>query len=727
MYKKLLKSTTALALVASVGAGLTPQSTYANGEDTRFNLTIMHTNDTHSYVENFPALATAVEKIRTEKTNSLLLDAGDVFSGDLYFNEFQGQASLELMNELGYDAMVFGNHEFDLGSSEFGHQALVDFVSNAKFPMLGANVDFSKDPLFDGLQTKEVVEGATDGHIYNGIVQEIDGEKVGIFGLTTEETATISSANDITFSDYIEAAELAVADFEEMGVNKIIALTHLGFNDSADFDNDQLLGKAVPEIDIIVGGHTHVQLPKAVNVGTTEQPTYIVQAGQYTEVLGQLDVTFNEEGHIVGDVETTLHAVKGGEVSESAEEVYGGILAPFKEGVEELKITETGAVTNVVLDGKREDVRVRETNLGNIIADGMLAAAQKIDSEVAFAVQNSGGIRDSIEVGPITYGEVLKVLPFGNSLAIMELTGEEIYEALEHGAKEYPNPSGGFLQVSGLLYTIDQTAPVGNKIVEAYVLVGDEYIEIDPSESYKVATNVFTAKGGDDFEVFANAYAEGRVSEPGNIDYLTFIDQLVKISPVNAEVEGRILNVAPFRDVTLDKWFFPFVQDMYFKGLTQGTSPTTYSPNRYLTRAQAVSFIIRAIEAEPTKSSTFSDISKLAEQTQLEIAAAQELGIVNGKDGKFLPNAYVTRAQFALMIQRTYNAIYEEEYVVEEEADYADLGNYADETKNAIYMITELGLASGDNGNFNPGRSTTRAHAAKIISNFTDYFYEDVE
>lgn len=720
MYTKLLKSTAALALIASLGTGLTPQTTYANGVDTGFDLTIMHTNDTHSYVEMFPNLATKVEEVRTAKPNSLLLDAGDVFSGDLYFNIFEGKASLDLMNELGYDAMVFGNHEFDLGSSKDGHKSLADFVKGAQFPMLGANINFSKDPLFDGLQTKEVVEGAVGGNIYNGMVKEIDGEKVGIFGLTTEETATISSSNEITFSNYIEAAEKAVADFEEMGINKIIALTHLGFNDSATFDNDQLLGKAVPEIDLIVGGHTHVELAEGVNVGTVEQPTYIVQAGEYSKKLGEVNITFNDQGYITS-FDNTLHDVVKVTASESASTTYGGILAPYKTDVDELKSSETGAETNVVLDGVRENVRTGETNLGNIIADGMLSAAQKIDGEVVAAVQNAGGIRTSIDVGPITYGEAITVLPFGNSLAIMNLTGAEIYEALEHGVSAYPTASGGFLQVSGMLYTFDETAPAGSRIMEAYFEDGDSYVEIDPSLNYKIATNVYTAKGGDDFKVFAKAYEEGRVSEPGNIDYITFIDQLLKMSPVNAEVEGRILNVAPFEDITLDKWFFPFVQDMYFKGLTQGTSPTTYSPNRYLTRAQAVSFIIRAIEADATKPSTFTDISKLAEQTQLEIAAAQELGIVNGKNGKFLPNDYVTRAQFALMIQRTYNAIADEEYVVEEEADYGDLGNYAEETKEAIYMITELGLASGDNGNFKPGNSTTRAHAAKIISNFTDY------
>ena len=178
---------------------------------------VMHTNDTHAYLDRFPYIATAVKELRKENKNSILLHAGDVFSGDLYFNAFEGQADLAIMNDLGYDAMTFGNHEFDLGSSKDGHLALSKFVKGAKFPFLSSNVDFSKDKLFDGLQTKSVESDYKDGHIYDGIVLNVNGQSVGVFGLTTEETPSIASTGEVQFLNYIDRAKASVAAFEAHG------------------------------------------------------------------------------------------------------------------------------------------------------------------------------------------------------------------------------------------------------------------------------------------------------------------------------------------------------------------------------------------------------------------------------------------------------------------------------------------------------------------------------
>ena len=164
-------------------------------------------NDTHAHADKLPKLATAVKEQRETKKNVLTLHAGDAFSGTLYFNEFHGKADLALLNEIGFDAMVFGNHEFDLGSSPEGHQALADFVKGAKFPFVDANTDFSADAKFTGLFTDLVSSEPENGKIYSGIVKEIDGEKVGIFGLTTEETMDIASPDKITFTNYIDEAK----------------------------------------------------------------------------------------------------------------------------------------------------------------------------------------------------------------------------------------------------------------------------------------------------------------------------------------------------------------------------------------------------------------------------------------------------------------------------------------------------------------------------------------
>ena len=311
MSSKYFKGTAAALLLLStiavtpVLAAETPVA--ATGD---FSLTVLHTNDTHANLKTTAERAALVKKLKEDHPYNVLLDAGDVFSGTLYFNEFLGKADLAVMNYLGYDAMTFGNHEFDLGLSADGHKALADFVKGAKFPFVSSNVDFTADALFDGLQSRTVEADAKDGKIYNGIIKEINGEKVGIFGLTTEETVAIASPEKITFTNYIVEAKAAVAAFEKAGVNKIIALTHIGYDDSDKIDNDVLLAKNVPGIDIIVGGHTHVKLDEPVVLNKDTEPVIIVQANEYNKFLGQLDVTFDEKG-VIKDYKGILHAVGG--------------------------------------------------------------------------------------------------------------------------------------------------------------------------------------------------------------------------------------------------------------------------------------------------------------------------------------------------------------------------------------------------------------------------------
>jgi len=512
------------------------------------DLMVMHTNDTHAYLDNAPLRASVINDIRAENENTLLLDAGDVFSGDLYFNKYKGAADLAFMNYVGYDAMTFGNHEFDLGSSSEGHKALADFVKGADFPFVSANVDFSNDNLFDGLQNDLYVSDFSDGEIYNGIVKEVNGEQVGIFGLTTEETVNISSTGKVDFTGYIAAAEEAVKAFEDRGVDKIIAITHIGFDDAEKFDNDKLLAEAVEGIDIIVGGHTHAKVEEPFVSQEFSAPTIIVQANEYGKFLGTLDVTFNPYG------EVTLYA---GELIETQKDITADpgaveILAPFKAGVEELKLQETGATTSVILNGSRkadnEDgsgVRTTETNLGNLMTDAMLAKAKSLPNfaDTTIALQNGGGIRASIDVGAITVGDVLKVMPFGNSLAIMDITGEELRSALELSVSQAPNENGGFLHVAGLKFKYDSAKLVGERVTEVMVLEGSEYVALDNSKTYTVATNNFTAKGGDGFTMFGKAYEEGRVSEPGFVDYENFIEYISTLEEINPTVEGRIVDI----------------------------------------------------------------------------------------------------------------------------------------------------------------------------------------
>ncbi|MEZ7172900.1 5'-nucleotidase C-terminal domain-containing protein [Sporosarcina sp. OR05] len=515
-------------------------------KDENFVLSLMHFNDTHAHLDNVAKRVTAVKEVRTQKPDALLLDAGDVFSGTLYFNEFLGQADLRFMNLMKVDAMTFGNHEFDLGGSPEGHKALVDFIKGANFPFVSSNVDFSKDASFNGLFNTKIVNASKEakGNIYTGIIKEVKGEKVGIFGLTTADTADISNPGAITFSDYIAEAEKMVAEFEKMGVNKIVAITHIGYDDNPAVDNDLELAKQVEGIDIIVGGHSHTTLKEPVLIGNKKQPTIIVQAGQYGDYLGTLDVAFNNNGVVV---EHNGELVKVGD-KEADSEAAKILKEDYADKIAAIKNEEIGAIAVKELlnpRGEFDNVRKNETPLGNVITDGMLAKAKLYDTRVIMAMQNGGGIRAGINQGPITVGEVITVLPFGNTLATMRLSGSEIKQAFETSLRSYPGENGGFLHVSGARVKFDSSKPVGERVVSVeYDAGNDLFIEIADNEMYTIATNAFTAKGGDGFDVFKAAYADGRVTDLGLSDWENFRDHLISLGTVDPQIEGRIVDIA---------------------------------------------------------------------------------------------------------------------------------------------------------------------------------------
>lgn len=512
-----------------------------------FKLNVIHTNDTHANIENAPRKITAIKQTKATNSNHILLDGGDVLSGTLYYNLYKGQADLEFMNLAGYDAMTFGNHEFDEGTGP-----LADFVKNAKFPFVSANTDFSKDPLMQGLAKNNYSSIAKNGEIYKGIVKTINGEKVGVFGLTTEETPSISSPGSVAFQNYIEAAEKSVAEFEKQGVNKIIALTHIGYNDGGG-DNDLLLANHVEGIDMIVGGHSHTKLDKPEVINKFAEPTIIVQANEYTKFLGTLSVGFDEKGKIIShdgklielDAKVNPDDKNSAYVFANDPEAEQILNTKYKPEVDKKK-KEIVAKSTVELLGGNPAARTGETNLGNLIADGMLAKAKTINPNTVIALQNGGGVRTTLPAGDISIADVLTVLPFGNALGIMEITGAEIVGALEHSVKNAPAANGAFLQIAGMKYEYDSSKPSGERVVSVEVMKDGKFTPLSETEKYTVATNIFTARGGDGYDVFKKVYSEGRVSEPGFVDWEIFMEYL-KSQPdqtISPQVEGRIIDIA---------------------------------------------------------------------------------------------------------------------------------------------------------------------------------------
>ncbi|MBW7457624.1 5'-nucleotidase C-terminal domain-containing protein, partial [Paenibacillus sepulcri] len=487
--------------------------------------------------------ATLVNQVRSEGGDSLLFDAGDVFSGDLYFTKWFGQADLSFMNYMGYDAMTFGNHEFDAGTD-----TLKDFVSKANFPLLTSNIDFSKDanisPLLKAPATIDAsAKKSTDNAgVYPYIILNVSGHKVGVFGLTTEDTKETSSpGKDVVFNDATKPARNTVAALKEQGIDVIFALSHLGYN------RDRDLAQAVEGIDLIVGGHTHTLLDKPVVVqGDDAAPTVIVQANEWGKFLGRVDLAFDDQGVVM----TGENLLKGGLMTVDAtvteDEAAKNMLAPYNADLEELKKQVIGKTT-VVLNGERNDVRAKETNLGNFIADGMLARAKELKN-ADVAIMNGGGIRTSIKLGDITMGDLRTVMPFGNTLYVLDVTGQELKDGLENGVSgaKLGDLPGKFPQVAGMRFKWDPNQAAGSKVFDLQIKTESGYTAVDLTKTYRLATNSFVALGGDGYASFAKAIEEGAYHEDlGYPDYEIFIQYMTSlggtISPV---VDGRITEQA---------------------------------------------------------------------------------------------------------------------------------------------------------------------------------------
>ena len=498
-----------LLLLVACNQSANPQPAPLPGKTTHID--VLHTNDLHSHLDSMPRLATAITGIRREAglDNTLLLNAGDAVSGSIYFNLYHGQAVLWFLNYLDYDVMCLGNHEFDGGL-----ETLTNFVNGARFHIISANLEFPS-------------EGLLHKAITPWVIIEKNGARYGIIGLTTEETAAISELGaEVIINEHIAAARHAVNELKRSGINRIIALTHIGW------DDDLELAREVGDIDIIIGGHTHT-VPGVYPTVVDEDgsPTLIAQAGEYARYIGHLRVTFDGSG-VVKDWTGSELVRLDEKVAEDA--ACAAKVAEYRAPVQQRLAAVIGN-TLVDLDGERTNVRSRETNLGNLVADSMLSRASHAGAGIA--IISGGGIRDSIPRGDITLGQVQAVLPFDNYLVAFDLTGEQIMAALENGVSQVEDVQGKFPQVAGLRFIWNPGAKPGNRIVSAEVKKGGGYVSINPSATYRVVTNNFLYQGGDGYTMFPQG--TGFINL-GYTDYEVLAEYIAANSPVNSRIEGRI-------------------------------------------------------------------------------------------------------------------------------------------------------------------------------------------
>lgn len=475
----------------------------AGAAQAEFSLTILHTNDFHSRFEPISKfdstcseedntagkcfggsarLVTAIAEARSKGGNSVLLDGGDQFQGTLFYTYYKGKVAAEMMNKLGYDAMTVGNHEFDDGP-----EVLAGFLSEVDFPVLMSNADISAEP-------------ALADKIKKSVVIEVGGEKIGLIGLTTEATAEISSpGKNVVFSDPVVAVQTQVDLLTREGVNKIIVLSHSGYA------ADQRIAEWTSGVDVIVGGHSHSLLSNTDPAAEGPYPTMvgdtaIVQAYAYGKFLGELNVSFDDEGKLLSARGAPL--ILDGAVVQDAPTVAR--IAELAVPLDEIR-QKVVAETTAPIDGDRASCRTKECAMGNLVADAMLARVAGQGVEIALT--NGGGLRASIDAGDVTMGEVLTVLPFQNTLSTFQVSGATLLAALENGVLQYDDPEkdGRFPQVAGMKFTIDPKAAFGSRISDVMVRQGEAFVPLDPAATYSVVSNNFVRNGGDGYKMFREA------------------------------------------------------------------------------------------------------------------------------------------------------------------------------------------------------------------------------
>jgi 5'-nucleotidase / UDP-sugar diphosphatase len=472
-------------------------------------INILHTNDSHGRVDEgeydgmgFAKIATLVKQFESENPNTLLLDAGDTLHGTTFATLMKGESVVNVMNKVGYDGMAAGNHDFN-----YGYQRLLELTEIAEFPVMSANIRKADNSLLLKPYT----------------IKEVEGLKIGIFGLSTPEThykTHPKNVEGLTFTDPVAEAKEMVTELESNGVDAIIAVSHLGIDESST-DTSIKVAEGAPGIDLIVDGHSHTTL---VNGLVEENDTLIVSAGEYTKNLGLVTLEFDGK-------ELVNKSAKLVTKEESAEiipdEATKGVIDGIKDSQEEI-LSEVVGKTSVTLDGERNQVRAGETNLGNLITDSMIDL-----TGADIAITNGGGIRASITQGDITKGDVIQVLPFGNYIVTKNLTGTEIKVALENGVSAYPETKGAFPHVSGMTFAIDAAKPAGEKVHS--VKINGQELELN--KKYLVATNDFLAAGGDEYTSFKDSPI---VNEYPSLDE-NLINYIQKLGSVTQQVEGRIV------------------------------------------------------------------------------------------------------------------------------------------------------------------------------------------
>ena len=689
--RKFLSVLLAMAMVLSLTVTSFAADTAADAKAEMAGKTvILHTNDVHGAVEGYVYIAQLKADYEAKGAEVILVDAGDFSQGTTYVSSTKGADAVTMMNAAGYDVVTLGNHEFD-----YGYAQLKENMSKAKFKVVCADV-FNEDgtPIFDANYTYTTKSGV----------------KVGFFGMETPETQTKANPaliKGLTFATgdaFTKAAADQVAALKDADV--VICLAHLGVDaESAPYRSTDLYA-AVKGIDFIVDGHSHTVMTK----------------GEKGEPIQSTGTAFANIGVIV--IDDASKKIESNSLYEIKEDTAkdATVAAAAKVIVDRVD-KEYGVVfakSEVTLNGAKapNGNRDSETNNGDLITDAMLWKVMQnkdgltVDADHVVAITNGGGIRAAIKPGDVTKKDINTVLPFGNTVAVIYVTGADLLEALE--ASTYSLPVGGFPQVAGINFTLStavaydanaETYPAstyyGPKSINRVVINSINGKEFKANEVYAVVTNNFCAAGGDTYYAFKAASAQFDTGIPLDEAVMEYVTTELKgvIGAQYAAPQGRIL-LNPFKDVKVSSWFGKYVIDLYNDGIINGTSATTYAPNDTLTWAAALKLLLVSNGDLKAADATGADWSKNA------IAKAAELGLVAADlDGA----KAISRLEFCQVAAK-----------LNKLAESKTESKFTDCADGYVMALVDAKVISGmTETTFEPAASLTRAQIAKILYQLT--------
>lgn len=551
------------------------------------DLTILHINDHHSHLKpdsrmslnldgkstrvrsgGMPAVIAKMKELEASKANVLKLHAGDAVSGSLFFTLFKGEADAALMNEVCFDAFALGNHEFNEGDA--GLAKFLDFLKagECNTPVLAANV--KPEVGVSALTPKSETD-----YIQPYTVIDVAGTKVGIIGIDIVRKTIMSSSPDDTtrFLDEAETSQKMVNELKEAGVNRIVIMAHYGYK------NELELAAKIDGVDVIIGGDSHTLLGDFEEIGLNSAGPYptvvegvggnlvcVATAWQYSQIVGELNISFNEAGDVescsglphvmVADSfkrkndEGDRVEIEGADrdavyaqinadpklsiVEEDAQ--AASVLAFFNEKVEEMQTIKVGVVTeNLCLaripgDTRSklcspEDTASKGSDISMLVAHAFREMAKASD----IAIQNGGGVRTDIAKGDLTMGDAYKLLPFANTLVEMDMTGAEIKSVLEEAldyALQPDGSTGAYPYAAGLRWHVDAAKPIGQRLsnMEFKGRNDSSWSPLDSTATYKLVTNNYIAAGRDGYLTFKTVKNDGRYLDT-YLDYAqSFVD-----------------------------------------------------------------------------------------------------------------------------------------------------------------------------------------------------------